>query len=154
VNYIGGTDDPSTIDDDEEVEPDENGELPDDKKWNVLIVEDSDEFLSTDAKGQAGQGFSRLLNLTDGMIGQGLKVIVLLTTNEEIGKLHPALMRSGRIWQAVDFPSFSRSEAKKWADARGRDDFPELDRPTLADLYHVLDKGEVQNPTQKVGFGR
>jgi primosomal protein N' len=53
-------------------------------KWRVLILEDTGELLSANAKEQYGQGLSRLLNVVDGMIGQGLRVLALVTTNDEL----------------------------------------------------------------------
>ena len=62
--------------------PDEEEE--DDRLWRLLVMEDTGELLSADAREWTGQGLSRFLNVVDGLIGQGLRVIVLVTTNEEI----------------------------------------------------------------------
>ena len=59
------------------------------KPWRVLVLEDTGELLSADARERAGQGLSRFLNVVDGLIGQGLRVLVLVTTNEEIRKAAP-----------------------------------------------------------------
>ncbi|KKK56773.1 hypothetical protein LCGC14_3061170, partial [marine sediment metagenome] len=64
--------------------------------WSLLIMEDSDEFLTADAKTRSGQSLSRLLNLTSGFIGQGLNTLVLITTNEPLESIHKALQREGR----------------------------------------------------------
>src|SRR3954454_23712018 len=47
----------------------------DDEDWRLLILEDTGELLALDAKRQMGQGLSRLLNVVDGLIGQGLRVL-------------------------------------------------------------------------------
>lgn len=103
--------------------------------WKVLIAEDTDEFLRADAKERSGQGLSRLLNLADGMVGQGLKVLVLLTTNEPMANLHPAVVRKGRCLANIEFSMFSREEARNWL----QDDSIKLDQSTysLADLYDM-----------------
>src|SRR5208337_279112 len=54
-------------------------------RWRVLVLEDTGELLSADAKERAGQGLSRLLNAVDGLLGQGSRVLLLITTNEELG---------------------------------------------------------------------
>src|ERR1700726_1128308 len=54
-------------------------------RWRLLIVEDAGELLGKDARLQSGQGLARLLNVCDGLVGQGLRVLILLTTNEEVG---------------------------------------------------------------------
>jgi hypothetical protein len=51
---------------------------------------------AADAKEQAGQGLSRFLNVVDSIIGQGLRVLILVTTNEPLRRLHPAVSRPGR----------------------------------------------------------
>ena len=75
---------------------DEDANEDNESKWRILILEDTGELLAADAKAQAGQGLSRLLNVVDGIIGQGLRVLVLVTTNDELHQLHPAVARPGR----------------------------------------------------------
>src|SRR5207248_7878403 len=71
--------------------------------WRLLVLEDTGELLRPDAKSIIGQGLSRFLNVVDGLIGQGLRILVLVTTNEEIGTLHPAVARPGRCAANIDF---------------------------------------------------
>ena len=82
----------------------------DSPKWRVLVVEDADELLREDAKSRVGQALSRLLNLGDGILGQGMRVIVLITTNEPIQRLHPALLRPGRCLSEIEFRKFTAAE--------------------------------------------
>lgn len=80
-------------------------------KWRVLILEDTGELLAANAKESYGQGLSRLLNVVDGMIGQGLRVLALVTTNDELGTLHPAVSRPGRCASQLEFGPLSADEA-------------------------------------------
>lgn len=80
-------------------------------RWRLLVFEDADELLRADAKRETGQSLSRLLSLSDGFIGQGVNVLVLLTTNEPLGRLHPAVARPGRCLADVEFCALSRAEA-------------------------------------------
>jgi len=91
------------------------------KKWKLLILEDTGELLAADAKAQTGQGLSRLLNVVDGIIGQGLRVIVLVTTNDDLRQLHPAVARPGRCLAKVEFVPFTRVEAQEWRKRNGVD---------------------------------
>lgn len=43
-----------------------------------------------------------------------MNVLVLLTTNEETSRLHPALVRPGRCLAAVEFPAFDARQAAEW----------------------------------------
>jgi hypothetical protein len=82
------------------------------KGWKLLMLEDTGELLTSDARAVIGQGLSRFLNVVDGMIGQGLRILVLVTTNEEIKSLHPAVARPGcvpRTSASCRSPSTSRS---------------------------------------------
>lgn len=103
---------------------------PKKNNFRLIILEDAGELVAIDARVQAGQALSRLLNVTEGMVGQGLKVFFLLTTNEELGKLHPAIIRSGRCFANVKFNNLSTEESNAWI---GGDRFTKSQ--SLADLY-------------------
>jgi hypothetical protein len=120
-------------------------------KWRLLILEDTGELLAADAKEQAGQGLSRLLNVVDGIIGQGLRVLMLVTTNEPLTRLHPAISRPGRCAARIEFSSLSRDEAEEWLTAHGAEsDAREL---TLAELF-ALSEGVELEESVPFGFGR
>jgi hypothetical protein len=121
------------------------------KPWRLLVLEDTGELLSADARERAGQGLSRFLNVVDGLIGQGLRVLVLVTTNEEIRRLHPAVARPGRCAANVEFGALSASEAADWLEQHGLDGRPAAAR-TLASLYAELE-GRNPDETVLVGFG-
>ncbi|MGH9181179.1 MAG: DUF5925 domain-containing protein, partial [Acidimicrobiales bacterium] len=84
--------------------------------WRLIVAEDCDEYLRASARRDAGAALGRLLNLTDGLLGQGMCALVLLTTNEEVSRLHPALTRPGRCLARVEFNPFEESEARGWLD--------------------------------------
>ena len=121
------------------------------KPWRVLVLEDTGELLSADARERAGQGLSRFLNVVDGLIGQGLRVLVLVTTNEEIRKLHPAVARPGRCAANVEFGPLDAAEASAWLQRNGIETGASGAR-TLASLYAELE-GRDPNETVLVGFG-
>ena len=74
------------------------------------MIEGADELLREDAKSRVSQALSRLLNLGDGILGQGIAVIVLITTNEPIQLLHPALLGPGRCLAEIEFRKFTAAE--------------------------------------------
>lgn len=127
---------------------DSSGERPD-RDWKLIILEDSGELLAVDARERTGQALSRLLNATDGMLGQGMNALVLVTTNEPLRRLHPAIRRPGRCWSHVEFSPLSRDEANAWLAAHDRT--LRVPAPaTLADLYAAL---QGQAPETRSGFG-
>jgi hypothetical protein len=102
-------------------------------RWNLIVIEDADEIISADARLRSGQALSRLLNLTDGMLGQGLRTLLCITTNEAISSLHPALTRPGRCLADVAVGPLEPAAARQWL---GAEHAASVQRPmTLAELY-------------------
>ncbi len=103
----------------------------------LIVLEDAGELISSEARVSAGQALSRLLNLTDGMLGQGSNVSVLVTTNEPIDRLHEAVARPGRSWAHLEFAELPVKDANDWLERHGSDD--RVDAPaTLAELYGIV----------------
>ena len=130
------------------IEEEDNEEQ--ERAWRVLVLEDTGELLSADARASMGQGLSRFLNVVDGLIGQGLRVLVLVTTNEEVRKLHPAVARPGRCAANVEFKPLTGAEASDWLERHGQPQ-GDVGARTLASLYAEL---EGRNPSDValVGF--
>jgi hypothetical protein len=102
-------------------------------RWNLVVCEDADDFISRDNRRVAGSGVGRLLNLADGLLGQGLKTAVLLTSNATIAELDPALSRPGRCVAHIDFKKFDAVAAREWLrDPRA---LVPPEGLTLAELY-------------------
>jgi len=100
--------------------------------WRLIIVEDNDRFIRHNNARSNTDGLGRLLNLTDGILGQGYRNIVLLTTNEPLDRIHPALTRPGRCLASIEFDRFSPIEAANWLP----DGLPIPNGPmTLAEMY-------------------
>jgi hypothetical protein len=117
-------------------------ESGDDNRWRLLVMEDTGELLSIDARQNVGQALSRLLNTTEGLLGQGLRVLFLITTNEDLGRLNPAVTRPGRCLSAVEFASLTRAEAQAWLMKSGVERNPKA-ALTLSDLYAIT-RGETR----------
>jgi hypothetical protein len=101
-------------------------------RWRLLLLEDCDELIRGEAKHAAGQALSRLLNLTDGLLGQGRNVLVGVTTNEDLERLHPAVVRPGRCLARVEVGPLTREEAAGWL---GTTEGVGRDGATLAELF-------------------
>lgn len=124
------------------------GPLP----WKVVVLEDSGEYLAPDAKHTEGQALSRLLNVCDGVLGQAMRALVLVTTNEPVRCLHPALSRPGRCLAEVSFDRFDRAGLEEWAAGMGVEP-PDGTSATLADLYaHLEGRASYRDPRPAYGF--
>ena len=111
---------------------------PGPERWKVVVVEDADELIGADARRSAGASLGRLLNLTDGILGHGMRVLLLLTTNEPVQRLQPAVVRPGRCLADVQFALFTRAQAARWLE--GIAGAPP-NGCTLAELYRL--RGDV-----------
>lgn len=88
-------------------------------RYKLLLIEDAGEYLKADADLRQGQSLSRLLNITDGLLGQGLRFLTVITTNVDIHKLHEALRRPGRCIAQIHFDPFTPRQANEWLAKRG-----------------------------------
>jgi ATPase family associated with various cellular activities (AAA)/Domain of unknown function (DUF5925) len=123
-----------------------------DRRWRLLVLEDAGEFLLPDAKHMSGQALSRLLNVCDGALGQATRSVILVTANENVRRLHPAVTRPGRCVANVHFGELGPEEITRWCESHGMDP-PASDRATLADLYAHAE-GRFQGSTDgPFGFG-
>lgn len=120
-------------------------------RWRCLVLEDTGELLAADAKEKTGQGLSRLLNVVDGLIGQGLRILVLVTTNEELGRLHPAVLRPGRCAMQTLFGKLSPAEVAEWYRARHLV-ASRLEPRFLAELFAEAEGFYNRQEPQRVGF--
>ena len=91
---------------------DVHDEVADDgeERWQLLVLEDAEALLRKDTGGPA---MSRLLNLTDGLLGQGLRCLFLITTNEPLAAVHPAVVRPGRCLAQVEFGRLPAAQASQ-----------------------------------------
>jgi hypothetical protein len=120
-------------------------------RWRLLVLEDTGELIAADAKERTGQGLSRLLSLVDGIVGQSLRVLVLVTTNEPMKRLHPAVGRPGRCAAKIEFGPFAPEEARGWLADHGVD-ADDAQRATLASLFARVG-GYEEDPEPPIGFG-
>ncbi len=125
-------------------------------RWRLLILEDAGELIASDARTVSGQALSRLLNIADGLLGQGTRTLILITTNEPVKRLHPATRRAGRCVADIEFTALAVAEANAWLRARGQDHRVEVPT-TIADLYSHPGRGPMraeQREPSRFGFAR
>lgn len=105
-------------------------------KFRLLIFEDTEELISSDEKGSVSPSVSRLLNIGDGLLGQGLRILILITTNVKLEKLHSALTRPGRTLANIHVPKLPAPEATVWLGSDHKE-------ATLAELYEEKNKEQI-----------
>lgn len=117
----------------------------------VVVLEDAGELLTRDAKERVGHGLSRLLNVADGLLGSDRNLLVLITTNEPVRVLHPAIVRAGRCASQIEFTRLPADETCAWLQAR-QSTRSQTGAATLADLFAVLRGDEPTPPEAPLGF--
>jgi ATPase family associated with various cellular activities (AAA) len=123
-----------------------------DHRWRLLLVEDSGELMGMDAKSQVGQGLSRLLNVSDRLLGQGTKIMILVTTNEDLGRLNSAIMRPGRCMSEIEFLRFSVEEGNRWLRNEGNRRAIDASK-SLSELYAIgAGVSAAQSEAIRIGF--
>lgn len=111
------------------------------QKWNIIILEDAGSYIELEEdKAYVNVSLNKLLNITDGLLGQGLKLLLIITTNKEDHKLNPAILRQGRCFANITFNPFSVFEARNWLKEHNVTDFNINDKQLLlAYLYQILE---------------
>ncbi|MDT4995122.1 MAG: hypothetical protein QOH97_5014 [Actinoplanes sp.] len=124
----------------------------DEPRWRLLMLEDCDELVGGEAKANSGQSLSRLLNLTDGLLGQGRNALIAITTNEDLASLHPAVVRPGRCLASIEVGRLPYAEATAWL---GESAGVGPDGATLAELYALKTGAQpmtIQTPPPATGL--
>jgi len=141
------------LDDDDK---DDSGADP--NKRCVFVLEDTADLILQESRSEHFDKIGKLLNMTDGLFGQGREDVFLLTFNEDVSRIDPAFLRPGRCIAKVEFPLFHSAEAAEWLRARGAaNPLPEGERMTLAGMYARLHESGLGPPGdegdgKRVGF--
>lgn len=109
-------------------------------RWRFLIVEDASRFISADYGD--GQSVARLLNLADGILGQGTRFIIAITTNQRVAEINPAINRPGRCLADIQFETFSPTDANKWL-AQNNSQIVVNQEKSLAELYELITENKL-----------
>jgi hypothetical protein len=100
----------------------------------VVILEDAESLLMQ--RGADNQeNLSNLLNISDGFLGEMLKLHVICTINCPMDKIDPAILRPGRLLAMREFVRLSPVQAALLAGAK-RFSLNEQADYSLAEMYH------------------
>ncbi len=119
----------------------------------ILVIEDAEEVLQSRDTG-INSGISFLLNLTDGLLGEGLGIQVICTLNAHLSKIDHAALRKGRLLARYHFDALNFEKANALLKKNNIEDFVTTQDMTLADIYHFTAQPEINNnlPRKSVGF--
>jgi len=123
-----------------------------DRPNSILIIEDGEKIISKRETVGSSEGVSNLLNLTDGILGDCLKIQVIVTFNMEKKLIDEALLRKGRLIAEHQFDKLTVENTKKLLKHLKKD-FTSNEGLTLADIYNFDDDEiRVQFGMKKAGF--
>ena len=122
------------------------------KLQNLLILEDAEALLAR-RDGSNDAQVSNLLNMSDGLLGDSMRVQIVATVNASLDKLDPAITRRGRLAGFKHFRRLSRAEAQRLATAKGLTLSHGTDF-SLAEIYRGADSADPVPAGQVMGFCR
>ena len=108
----------------------------------VMILEDAEKALTKRSLSDQPSLVSTLLNMTDGILGDILKLNVIVTYNCDRQDIDEALLRRGRLKAEYSFQGLKQDDAKKLIKKLDIDIKPE-DNMTLADIYYAKSDEEL-----------
>lgn len=119
----------------------------------VLIIEDAENIIKSREAGE-NQAVSNLLNITDGILGDGLNFQVICTFNTGFEFIDPALKRKGRMIAQYEFTDLDKDKTAKLVHKLYGDNInPTTPRMTLAEIFNMeddnYDRSKSSNP---IGF--
>ena len=114
----------------------------------VVILEDSDAALMTRGTHNREQ-VSAVLNLSDGMLADFLRLQIICTINCSAAEIDPALLRPGRLLCHRVFGRLDYPEAVRLAESLGRK-LPVAHDYSLAEVFAGHDTEEMDRP--RIGF--
>lgn len=117
----------------------------------VLLLEDAEKVLRSRDE-QDNPAISNILNITDGILGDCLNLMVIATFNIDREKIDSALVRKGRLVLEHHFGPLSAEAANRVLERSGSD--RRTSEPmTLAEIYNPDDNyHEKPEEKRKVGF--
>jgi hypothetical protein len=114
----------------------------------AVILEDSDAALMTRGSDNREQ-VSAVLNLSDGMLADFLRLQIICTINCSAADIDPALLRPGRLLCHRVFGRLDYSAAVRLAESLGRK-LPSARDYSLAEVFAGHDTDEINRP--RIGF--
>lgn len=121
---------------------------------SIVVLEDCETALTKreDVMGTNSNSVSNLLNLTDGLLGDGINILFVATFNSNIEAIDPALMRKGRLVAKYAFAPLSANKAEILHEVIHKSKKAYTEPTSLANIYHVEDLSFEQTKRETIGF--
>ncbi len=123
-----------------------------DHKNAVFIIEDAEDLLVS-RETTANSSISILLNITDGLLSEGLGIQVIATFNTSISNIDKALLRKGRLLGMYDFQELEISKTSLLLEKITKEKHIVTKPMALSEIYHMKELSfEFQHKRKPIGF--
>jgi hypothetical protein len=126
----------------------------------IFVIEDGEPLLQKrEDDDRRTIGISNLLNITDGILNDILRITVIVTFNTKLENIDNALLRNGRLVSIKEFSAFQdKTECIELLTKLNLQDYPFQYPLTLSDIYSVHENKEIirhniiEKKQHKIGF--
>ncbi len=116
---------------------------------SIIVIEDAENIIG-ERKAGGNSAISNLLNLSDGLLSDCLKIQIICSFNTDISKVDKALMRKGRLIAKYNFGALCIEKSKQLSASLGFETIINKEM-TLAEIFNQNDK-EFNDADKKLGF--
>ena len=119
-------------------------------KGCIYVIEDCENLVTVDEDGIRSDGISDLLNMTDGLLSDGLSIKIICTFNTDYDKIDDALLRPGRCRCKYKFELLDKDRANVVAE---KFNLEKVDKDvSLAELFNPDQDFKESKKKKKIGF--
>ena len=122
------------------------------QKDSILVIEDAEKLIRPRESG-ASNGISNLLNVTDGILGDIMKLKIIATHNTQKEQIDDALLRKGRLIVEHEFGKLPAHNVERLFNHlkidHKKEDVKEM---TLTDVYNFKEENFAYKKGSKIGF--
>ena len=118
-------------------------------KDSVIVLEDCERLLESRKLGN--ERLSTLLNLSDGILGDGLNFKFICTFNADLKSIDEAILRRGRLKKKYEFKALTPEKTKKLAEHLGIE-LEEGGSLPLCDIYNYGENTGAVATNKSIGF--
>ncbi len=120
---------------------------------SILFIEDAERVI-TDRNNGGANGVSNILNITDGILSDILKIQIVATFNMDKAKIDSALLRKGRLIAEHKFDALPIDDANNLLKHLGRD-YVATKPMTLTEIYNIGEEEyKSEDKYSPIGFNR
>lgn len=116
---------------------------------SVIVIEDAENIIEQRQQG-SNSAVSNLLNLSDGLLADCLKIQIICSFNTDISKVDKALLRKGRLIAKYEFGALEIGKAALLSKSLGYNTTVDK-KMTLAEIFNQNEM-EFNAPEKPIGF--